>query len=73
VKKCPPLARRIAGLSTCIGCGCDEHNACYDPRTDNGCYWLRLDQDARLGVCSQCEAHVEAWDRGERIPYSGPA
>lgn len=27
---------------------------------------MRLERAARLGVCSACEDHVEAWDRGDR-------
>jgi hypothetical protein len=55
-------------LATCIGCGCDDNHACED-----GCWWLRCDYVAGLGVCSQCEEHVEAWDRGDRTPRATPA
>ena len=54
--------------STCIGCGCDDFHAC-----PGGCFWRRVDKDARLGVCSECEGHVEAWDRGDRTPHAVPA
>jgi hypothetical protein len=48
-------------LATCIGCGCDDSHACY-----GGCYWLRLDREEGLGVCSECPEHLEAWDLGDR-------
>lgn len=50
-------------ISMCIGCGCTDVCAC-----ENGCWWLRVDQQQQLGVCSECEQHVAAWDRGERDP-----
>lgn len=48
-------------ISTCVGCGCTDECAC-----ENGCWWLRVDRTQRLGVCSECEQHVAAWDKGER-------
>lgn len=54
-------------ISICIGCGCDDNHAC-----DEGCYWLRVDLRENKGVCSACEAHVEAWDRGDRTPHAQP-
>lgn len=54
-------------LATCIGCGCDDFHACPD-----GCYWLRVDYSAGLGVCSECEEHAEAWDRGDRTSHAEP-
>ena len=55
-------------LATCIGCGCDDNHACED-----GCWWQRVDHKAGLGVCSECEDHAEAWDRGDRTPHAVPA
>jgi hypothetical protein len=43
----------------CVGCGCTDDDACPD-----GCSWLRADQDAGEGVCSNCPEHVEAFDAG---------
>lgn len=54
-------------VAACIGCGCDDNHACGD-----GCYWLRVDRAEGSGVCSECEAHVEAWDRGDRTPRATP-
>jgi len=54
------MARDVA---SCIGCGCDDFHACPD-----GCWWLRVDYKAARGVCSRCEEHLEAWDRGDRTP-----
>lgn len=52
-------------VAACIGCGCDDFHAC-----TGGCYWLRVDYAERKGVCSECEEHVEAWDRGDRTPHA---
>lgn len=57
----------VSRLATCIGCGCDDNHNCTD-----GCYWLRVDYRERKGVCSECEDHVEAWDRGDRTPHAAP-
>lgn len=46
-------------LTVCIGCGCDDMNAC-----DGGCGWLR--NDGELGVCSECPDHVNRFDKGDR-------
>lgn len=48
-------------LAHCIGCGCDQINAC-----DGGCEWLRVDHAHGRGVCSECEQHLERWDAGRR-------
>ncbi len=55
-------------LATCIGCGCDDNCAC-----EGGCWWLRCDYNEGKGVCSECEDHVETWDRGDRTPHATPA
>lgn len=47
--------------ASCIECGCDDWNACA-----GGCYWLRVDYDAGLGVCSECAHRVDDWDAGNR-------
>ena len=44
----------------CIGCGCTEHAPC-DGIFGEGCYWLVYDREARLGVCSECEDHLDAF------------
>ena len=50
-----------ADVHHCIGCGCDEINAC-----DGGCSWVRIDHALGRGVCSECTEHVERWDAGRR-------
>lgn len=45
----------------CIGCGCHDERAC-----PGGCAWLRVDQIAEVGVCSECPGHVERFDAGDR-------
>lgn len=54
--------------ATCIGCGCTDHLACA-----GGCWWLRLDRAAGIGVCSACEELTEAWDLGDRTSRAYPA
>jgi len=54
-------------LASCIGCGCDDDHAC-----EGGCWWLRVDHDEGVGVCSACPAHIEAWDRGDRTSHAEP-
>jgi hypothetical protein len=60
-------------LATCIGCGCDDNHACFDREFCRGCYWIRLDRAEGKGVCSECEEHVEAWDRGDRTNHAESA
>lgn len=56
-------------LATCIGCGCDDNHACAGDGLDSGCYWVRVDRRAGLGVCSACpETEVKRWDSGDRKP-----
>lgn len=43
--------------ATCIGCGCDDLNAC-----EGGCHWLRVDYIRCVGVCSACQPYAAAWD-----------
>lgn len=50
--------------ATCIGCSCDDFHAC---QTEEGpCSWLEVDYAAGLGVCSNCEEHMERWGKGDR-------
>lgn len=55
-------------LASCIGCGCDDFHAC-----PYGCWWLRVCYETGQGVCSECENHLEAWDRGDRTSHAVPA
>lgn len=52
------------GLNTCIGCGCDDVHACLVDGMP--CSWLRLDPEARAGVCSGCKDDVDRYDAGDR-------
>lgn len=56
-----PAPVRLPGVAVCIGCGCDDMHAC-----EEGCWWLRVDRDVQLGVCSSCEGDVARWDAGDR-------
>ncbi len=55
----------MIGVSTCIGCGCDDYHACWDEEAEQPCSWIRLDLDAGLGVCSTCLEHADRWDAGD--------
>ena len=48
-------------VAFCIHCGCDDYHACA-----GGCSWIRLDREAGLGVCSECQHRVADWDQGDR-------
>lgn len=57
----------------CIGCGCNEQHAC-DLKYFNGlvecgigCWWVRFNADAKIGVCSACWDLVKAWDTGKSL------
>ena len=53
--------------TACIGCGCDEFHSCGE-----GCCWLRFDYAEGKGVCSACDEHLDAWDRGDRTAHAQP-
>lgn len=50
------IARARVPLAVCIGCGCDDLNACVAGGTT--CHWLHVDYARGLGVCSRCPGHV---------------
>lgn len=59
--------------AACVICGCDDFHACVDDEEAlwidaNPCYWLRVDRELRMGICSRHPESVEAWDRGEFHP-----
>lgn len=49
----------------CIGCGCDEQHGCPMDHLGlyAGCWWMRFDAAAGVGVCSACEDLVRVWDK----------
>lgn len=44
-------------IRTCIGCGCDDNNACRD-----GCHWVHEVETAPLGICSSCAPEIDVLD-----------
>jgi hypothetical protein len=52
--------------SVCIGCGCHDRLACTNDDTGGACWWLAVDKVAKLGVCSECSAHLARWQRDDR-------
>ncbi|MDR6503868.1 hypothetical protein J2785_007061 [Burkholderia ambifaria] len=40
---------RLLNRAICVGCGCDDFNACWDDGHDSPCFWLRVDYPAGLG------------------------
>jgi hypothetical protein len=59
----------VGGVAKCIGCGCDDLHAC----RPGGCCWLRVDRELKVGVCSNCEDFLVAWDAGVRVLKYKPA
>lgn len=57
---------RLLNRAICVGCGCDDFNACWDDAHDSPCFWLRVDYPAGLGVCGACPEHAAGWDAGDR-------
>lgn len=55
-------------MTTCIGCGCDDHNACRNDDLAAGCHWLALDTKTGFGVCSACPELLKRWRDGYRDP-----
>lgn len=60
---------RLLNRAACVGCGCDDFNACWDDAHDSTCFWLRVDYPAGLGVCSACPERAAGWDAGDRTVY----
>ena len=53
----------------CIGCGCTDSCGCLT--VDGVCHWLRVDTVRGIGVCSECQEMVAAYDEaraGDAIP-----
>ena len=53
-------------IAVCIGCGCDDHHACLDPKSHEPCSWLEVDYGLGKGVCSCCSDHLQRWNSGDR-------
>lgn len=62
---------RVSNIATCVGCGCDDLNACMRITLDpcrpirEPCHWLRVDRDDGTGVCSCCPDHLARYDAGD--------
>lgn len=52
-------------LATCIGCGCDDGNACVGIFGE-GCAWLEVDRKKGVGVCSECLGELKRWKKHDR-------
>lgn len=57
-------------IATCIGCGCDDLNACDDGLLGS-CAWLIVDRARGLGVCTSCVSHLARYKKGERMLSKG--
>jgi len=42
-------------IATCIYCGCDDLHACMEEESGDACYWIEVDREKGVGVCSCCE------------------
>lgn len=52
------------GVRKCRVCGCDDYQACYDPRLGGGCAWV---EDDLCSVCGTEEQFQEWWNELQRI------
>ncbi|UFT95024.1 hypothetical protein [Pectobacterium carotovorum] len=50
---------KMTATTICVGCGCDDNNACVNEYHEV-CYWLRVNRNTGLGVCSQCAEFIDA-------------
>ncbi|RLM24741.1 hypothetical protein BIY29_08465 [Brenneria alni] len=50
---------KITTITTCVVCGCDDNHACVN-EFHEVCYWLRVNRNTGLGVCSQCAVFIGA-------------
>lgn len=48
------LSVAVEQEATCVGCGCTDSHACVDENR-NVCYWLKVNRETGLGVCSSCD------------------
>ena len=48
--------------STCIGCGCDDFNACVNEYREP-CSWIVVDYEKGVGVCSCCSDSLKDWEK----------
>lgn len=48
-------------MSVCIGCSCDDSNACWDEEEGEACHWLAVDHEMKIGVCSLCPDSMKYW------------
>lgn len=55
----------LGEVAVCMGCNCNDLNACETP-SGAPCYWLRIDEELLIGVCSECPDFVAQFDAGER-------
>lgn len=46
------LMKNKPTIATCIGCGCDDANAC-----EGGCGWISVNRETQRGVCTRCPQH----------------
>lgn len=54
------ISHRVA---KCIGCGCTDIAACFDPISEQPCHWLVVDRSRAEGVCSCCASAMPQWKR----------
>ena len=45
--------RTTTQVASCIGCGCDDNNACL-AFGEEPCHWIAVNRARGVGVCSEC-------------------
>lgn len=58
-RKCEHFSPQTEAV--CIGCGCKDSHACAS-ETTGACFWIKVDRELRIGVCSECADHVAAFE-----------
>jgi len=53
IQKMPRERPRPEPVAQCIGCGCDDNNACLAFGCDP-CHWVAVNRARGVGVCSEC-------------------
>ena len=66
--KADQILIKLTGPSECIECGCNDNQGC-DLADGETCFWIRLDRQRQVGVCSHCPTF--RWDAGARAPNTG--
>lgn len=58
----------------CIGCGCTADDRCESPDIYDGqCKWMIVSFEFNIGVCRECEDHIEEFGESYRASKNARA